>query len=86
MKIVPLDKDGKYLIENFLEMVPHYETSRRLYTVLHNQAMKTGNPKFDQTKKVSKKMKRLFIDIYKRICLKLSKKTAQNIFLSPEME
>lgn len=46
MKIVPLDKEGKYLMENFLEMIPHYETSRRLYTVLHHQAMKTGNPKF----------------------------------------
>ena len=57
-------------------MIPHYETSRRLYTVLHHQAMNSGNPKFNETKKVSKKMKRLFIDIYKRICIKLSKKTA----------
>lgn len=76
MKIVPLDKEGKYLMEKFLEMIPQYETSRRLYTVLHHRAMQTGNPKFSQTKRVSKKIKRLFLDIYKRICLKLSKKTA----------
>ena len=63
-----------------------YDTTRGVYTCLNKIALNSGNPKFSKTKNCANKMKRLFLYIYKRICLKLSKKNAQKLFLAPELE
>ena len=42
-------------------------------------AARTGNPKFEKGKNTRRKVKRLFIDIYKRVLIRVSKRMDINL-------